>query len=722
MRHLTARHALAVAVAVVVAAAAPVAMATTEGVWRAVDVAPPLLVPQGELAGVSCAALGACEAVGSTVDAGGHRVALAEGLTSSGWAVQAVPSPAGAVSTRLLAVSCPVVATCVTVGTTTDASAKDHPLAEVWAGGAWHPSALPDVDLGALVAVSCVTTTSCVAVGSAPAAGGPVASAYRFDGTVWAGQTLAAPSAGELRGVSCRVDGCLAVGRVGDAPPAGTLAERFDGTAWTSLPAPAAADELEAVACPTTATDCIAVGSGDAGPVALHWDGARWTDLPVTGASATTLVAVSCAAANACTATGESGFSTELERYDGTGWSPQASAFDDDVFDLDRGGVSCPTTQFCVAVGASSVDDVARPRAQEWHGGVWSLDDVPAPAGAVDASLASVACASPANCLALGHAGSGEGGQAFAERLDGGTWHRLAVPLPGGATDASLQASCPTPQVCFAVGTATVEFTPTAVAERLDGTTWTTLAIGMPAGADAVNLAGLSCPAADRCEAVGTASTFDGQAWPVAATYDGRWRWDAIAPPGSSAITVTGVSCPDATHCWAVGANDGSPVAAHLDGGTWSVVPVPAPPDGAAGSELDGVSCVAATSCVAVGQFWRTPQPHPGLAFAARLDGSTWSLAVPASPSASQSPLASVSCATTHDCVAVGSWVDGAQVFHPQIQRFDGTAWHLQQPVERPGAAAGLLGVSCPSPTACVAVGAYGFAASVADIQVYASR
>lgn len=722
MRHLTARHALAVAVAVLVAGATPAALATTEGVWRAVDVPPPLLVPQGELAGVSCAALGACEAAGSTVDAGGHRVALAEGLTSSGWAVQAVPSPAGAVSTRLLAVSCPVVAACVAVGTTTDASAKDHPLAEMWAGGAWHPSALPAADLGALVAVSCVTTTSCVAVGNAPGAGGAVVSAYRFDGTEWARQTLAAPVAGELRGVSCRVDGCLAVGRVGDAPPAGTLAERFDGTAWSSLPAPAAADELEAVACPTTVTDCVAVGSGDAGPVAVHWGGAGWADLPVTGASATTLLAVSCPAANACTATGESGFFTELERYDGAGWSPQASAFDDDVFDLDRGGISCPTTRFCVDVGASFVDEVARPRAQEWRGGAWSLDDVPAPAGAVDASLASVACAGPASCLALGHAGSGDGGQAFAERLDGGRWHRLAVPLPVGATDASLHASCPAPQVCFAVGTATVDYTPAAVAERLDGTTWTMLPIGVPAGADAVNVQGVSCPVVDRCEAVGTASTFDGRSWPVVATYDGQWRWGAIPAPADQALALSGVSCPDATHCWAVGVLQGGPVAARLDGGRWSLVPVPAPPDAAAGSELDGVSCVAATSCVAVGQSWRTPQPHPGLAFAARLDGGAWSLAVPASPSAFQSALSSVSCATGHDCVAVGSWVDTAEVFHPEIQRFDGTAWHLQQPVERPGAAAGLLGVSCPSPTACVAVGAFGFAASVADIQVYGPR
>lgn len=113
-----------------------------------------------------------------------------------------------------------------------------------------------------------------------------------------------------LDAVSCAApDACVAVGSYyvsADAQEG--LAERWDGTTWTSQdlgPATTGAAP-SGVSCPA-AGYCVAAGSTATGPVVLAWDGTAWHKQPVplpSGAEGVVFNAVSCASPASCVATG----------------------------------------------------------------------------------------------------------------------------------------------------------------------------------------------------------------------------------------------------------------------------------------------------------------------------------------------------------------------------------------------------------------------------------
>jgi hypothetical protein len=88
------------------------------------------------LAGVSCTSGTACIAVGSAISAANYpqTSALAEGLNGPTWTIEATPSPAGATSSVLSAVSCTAANACAAVGYYITASGTDLPLAEGYSG------------------------------------------------------------------------------------------------------------------------------------------------------------------------------------------------------------------------------------------------------------------------------------------------------------------------------------------------------------------------------------------------------------------------------------------------------------------------------------------------------------------------------------------------------------------------------------------------------------
>ncbi len=125
---------------------------------------------------------------------------------------------------------------------------------------------------------------------------------------------------------------------------------------------------------------------------------------------------------------------------------------------------------------------------------------------------------------------------------------------------------------------------------------------------------------------------------------------------------------------------------------------------------LDGVDCVTETRCVAVGN---EPSPRGGSvdALVETWNGSAWFpvIAPPASQVAPADWLFSVSCANVASCVAVGYFFTlrnggGADGL---IETLAHGVWSAS-PMPSPGgdiADAFLNGVSCTSPTSCVAVG-----------------
>jgi hypothetical protein len=201
--------------------------------------------------------------------------------------------------------------------------------------------------------------------------------------------------------------------------------------------------------------------------------------------------------------------------------------------------------------------------------------------------------------------------------------------------------------------------------------------------------------------------------WGVIVTSTGAAERRSSAAPTYTALD--GVSCVSATACVAVGgaAKGGdSPetlsfktLAEVSNGSAWRFVPTPEP-RGYTGSELRAVSCVSANACVAVGISLRRTAAHGTLttAFAERWNGSKWTLqALPKRPRSTA--LFGVSCATATSCMAAGTYNAGQTAL---IEHWNGRGWTLL-PSPHPGALIYrfmfLNGVSCSSPTACVAVG-----------------
>ena len=124
-------------------------------------------------------------------------------------------------------------------------------------------------------AVSCMGPTSCSSVGTWNDSQGRIRGLVEaWDGTSWTRQPVGNPPGAQMSnlfGVSCSSPACEAVGDWSTSPnglPASTLAERWDGTTWSTQPTlnPTGAQisSLNAVAC-RSSTACVAVGSS--------WDG-----------------------------------------------------------------------------------------------------------------------------------------------------------------------------------------------------------------------------------------------------------------------------------------------------------------------------------------------------------------------------------------------------------------------------------------------------------------
>lgn len=163
------------------------------------------------------------------------------------------------------------------------------------------------------------------------------------------------------------------------------------------------------------------------------------------------------------------------------------------------------------------------------------------------------------------------------------------------------------------------------------------------------------------------------------------------------------------------------PLIERWDGHRWRVqtAPKPAAPEGyrAVNARLAAVSCPSATLCFAVGQAVPFGTGNaPGVPLIERWDGSRWTLVHgPTAPS----PLRAISCPSTRACTAVGGFehavgspdANNEQVEYPNVvERWNGRSWTLgSMSIPAGTLGAGLLGVSCTRPSACLGVGS-GFA------------
>jgi hypothetical protein len=337
------------------------------------------------------------------------------------------------------------------------------------------------------------------------------------------------------------------------------------------------------------------------------------------GASYSVLSGVSCASRMTCTAVGyftnPAGAGVTLaERWNGTRWALQRTPTITGTTSSLLFGVSCPSRTACTAVGSvTKRAGTTVPLAERWNGTDWSSQPIPTPArvnGSSVAYLAGVSCPSTDACLAVGYAGNqrGTSGVTFAERWNGTRWALQRTPRPGGAPVSFLSAvSCATPRSCTAVGNdISHDGAGMTLADHWNGTRWSIQRTLTPAAASSVQLVGVSCASPRSCTAVGFFSDVTGIEVMLAERWNGtKWAIQrTLYPAGARYVQLVGVSCASPKSCTAVGfyntaAGIDVMLAERWNGTSWMIQRVS--PAGAGRNSLEGVSCPSETACTATG-------------------------------------------------------------------------------------------------------------------------
>ncbi len=388
--------------------------------------------------------------------------ASASGFT---WSIVTTPNTTTSEINIVVGVTCMSATDCWAVGFASSGSGgTNQTLAEHWNGTAWSIVTTPNVTSSGgdvLGSVACVSSSDCWAVGSYTPQGFPVedtqALAEHWNGTAWSIVTTPNPNPLDskgLFGVACLSSSdCWAVGFgfIGGGGTRGTLAEHWNGSAWSIIATgdPSFANnQLSGVTC-TSTSDCWAVGFALTGnfdetsqTLAEHWNGSAWSVVPTPNSSpqGNSLSGAACITTSDCWAVGAAatGSGSVAEHWNGSSWSvvptpnssPQANVLS---------GVACVDASDCWAVGTATVPSGNTSRqqtlAEHWNGTAWSIVTTPNTSSSQFNELNGVTCVSSSNCWAVGAAASGTGGslQTLAE-------HGTFSPAPTTTTLTSTPA------------------------------------------------------------------------------------------------------------------------------------------------------------------------------------------------------------------------------------------------------------------------------------------
>jgi hypothetical protein len=683
----------------------------------------------------------------------GWFAASSPAAVAAAWTIQPSPNPIAVKTDTLLGVSCSSPTDCMAVGYDQGSvSVSSGPLVEHWDGNSWSIQQVPNPGgwQPTLSGVSCTSASFCMAVGQwIDSAGRTEALAERWDGTSWSLQLPAVvPGAARIvpREVSCAsATACTAIGFSNDSSGQHLLVERWDGSGWSSqsIPEPTgltAGDALSGISCPSDNV-CVAVGhytpdsSGHLRQLVERWDGSSWSidSLPDPGGISSSLSGVSCGSATACTVVGTSSVPTQsaglpgglpqplIESWDGSSWSIAPSpAFAGSVSALSL--VSCPSPTGCVAVGYTNGSS-GELLTERWDGTSWTIEPAPAPDifGLTGGAVRDLSCPSATACTAVALAPSPLASHSVAASWDGANWSNRPTPYISDVPDGTLVAvSCSSPVSCTSIGSYDKYiFNALPLMEAWDGTSWSIKPTSASSFAIPNAPVVLSCSSPRACTGVwgGGLEHWDGTGWssqqPASPTAG------SPVPTLYSDIALSGVSCQSATACTAVGGyhvfvqtglgggveGPDLPLAERWNGRRWSVQSTPIPA-GAAGAQLNVVSCGSRISCVAIGTYstWAGRQ----LMFAERWNGKNWSIQPSPATIGPSTSLSGLSCASPTTCVAVGSY--RARTGHrlALAERWSGTRWSIA-PLPMPAAATTdqLVAVSCATGGACTAIGSY---------------
>lgn len=246
-------------------------------------------------------------------------------------------------------------------------------------------------------------------------------------------------------------------------------------------------------------------------------------------------------------------------------------------------GVSCPSSQLCVAVTFEG--DVYTASDPTGRAAAWSVAD--ADGGGPNTHFYGVSCPSPALCVAV----AGDGRIATSTAPTGGSLYWSTTQL-----DESLELrgiSCPALNFCVAVG----DFGQIVASANPAGGASAWQRIPSPVGVS--HLFGVSCALPSLCVTGNGAGNLISSTNPT----DAVPLWKMV--DGGGSVQITGVSCISSTGCVAVDSNGDVLTSTDPTGGprSWTfmnVIPYPQA-DGDVANHMFGVSCPATSLCAVAG-------------------------------------------------------------------------------------------------------------------------
>ena len=622
---------------------------------------------------VSCGTLESCWVAGTEGSGTGASLLVERYLYEGGWYVagskKTIPPqiPEGATSTHLNGISCSGEWECVAVGYYYVKKGQNNALVEQLTSSGWAIQPLPSVPGAVLEDVSCSSSESCLAVGyEQPTSESRKPLAELWDGSEWSLATIEG-SEGEaewaqLSSVSCLSAGsCLATGTREDGEGTQPIASSYDGSSLSpSTPPEATTGHIQDLSC-STSTSCLAVGYEGVDAFALAYNGTEWVTQPAQtpeGKSAE-LRGVFCNSSGACTAVGWAtggGETTTLAERINTAWSLESPPNPDNANYSNLQDVSCPSATSCLAVGHTNASESGT-LAESWDGEEWSLLEA---GGGEERWPSDVSCGTLESCWVAGTEGSGTGASLLVERyLYEGGWYvagsKKTIPpqIPEGATSTHLNGiSCSGEWECVAVGYYYVKKGQNnALVEQLTSSGWAIQPLPSVPGAV---LEDVSCSSSESCLAVGYEQPTSESRKPLAELWDGS-EWSLATIEGSEGeaewAQLSSVSCLSAGSCLATGTReDGEgtqPIASSYDGSSLS----PSTPPEATTGHIQDLSCSTSTSCLAVG--------YEGVdAFALAYNGTEWVTQPAQTPEGKSAELRGVFCNSSGACTAVG-WATG---------------------------------------------------------------
>ncbi len=323
----------------------------------------------------------------------------------------------------------------------------------------------------------------------------------------------------------------------------------------------------------------------------------------------------------------------------------------------------------------------------------WSVTDMRD--DGVDGHLFAISCPSDDLCVAAGSdtliaTSTNPSGDRTAWR----TFHpggAMEIEVPPGAAGVMFPGaqirgmSCPTTRLCIGV---TFDDRVVSSTDPAGGATAWKIVERSGEKERHTHMTGISCPSPTLCIAVAYGSrivsstnpTGDASAWTEVELGD---RFD-----------FRGVSCPSVSFCAAVD-NEGAIVTSSNPTGpasAWQFVGRPGGP-----GSLNGISCPSLDLCVTGNAGYMITSTEPAR------DAGSWT----ARAAGTGLPVKGVSCPTTSACAAVDNNSDAMVSTDPTG---GAAAWPFVNVIPAPstpdGSQNGMFGISCPSLSLCVGVGA----------------